>query len=814
MDAFAHDLRFALRQLRRRPGYAVVAVLTLALGIGSTTALFTVVDAVLLQPLPYPRPGELVVLRQGPWGPAEIPMALERSGTVFEDVAAYSPRPFAVAEGDRAYQLEGARVTPDLLSLLGARMALGRGFTAGDARSGAPRTAILSYRVWQTRFAGRADVLGRTVRLDDRPYRIVGVTARGFRQLGPRVDDPGIWTPFDLRARDDDGRMLWVIPLGRVKPDATLRQAQAALDRAVTGFRERHPDLASSGRWNLRLATLKSEMVREIRTALLLLQLATGVLLLIACVNIANLLLARAHSRQRELAIRAALGAGRRRLVQRLLAESAVLCMLGGLAGVLLMRLTLGFLLRVAPSGVPRLGEVHVDLTVLLFAIGISIVTGCLFGIVPAIITSRTSLREGLLEGGRSPSLSRRHHGVSQGLAVTEIALSLVLLVGAGLLLRSFLLLLGQDTGFRTRDVLTVAVQIPPTRYDSIAELDAFYGQTLARLSTVPGVDRVALSNNLPISRGHAIRDYVVEGAGEAPTREAQYGVVSADYFRTLAIPLVRGRSFRAGDDRDAPGVAIIDEAMARDAFGGSDPISRRFRFEEGDDAWLTVVGVTADIRGGGLSRDPGPGFYIPYRQRPATVTEITMGHQAVFLVRSRLGSRAMAAALRRAIWSVDPHQPVPEISTLDRDIARGVAPQRFRAVLLGSFAGLALLLVLVGIYGVIEYGVSERTREFGIRMALGAGRPTILRTVLVRGLSLAAMGAAVGLIGVWALNRYLRSMLFGVTPTDATTVTVAIGAILLATLAACLVPALRATRVDPLVALRAEGRVPGHRDL
>jgi putative ABC transport system permease protein len=813
MDALLQDLRFALRQLRRSPGYTVIAVLTLALGIGATTALFTVVDAVLLRPLPYPQSGELVVLGQAPWSPAEIPMGLERRSTIFEGVAAYSPEPFAITDGDRAYQLAGSRVTPDLLGLLGAGMAIGRDFTAADARPGAPAAAILSYRVWQTRYAGRRDILGRTVRLNDRPHRVVGVTARGFRQLGPRVDDPGIWTPLALRPRDDEGRMMWVIPLARLKPGVSVQQAQAALDHEFSMFRSRHPESASNDRWRLRLATLKSEMVRGIRTALILLQLATALLLLIACVNVANLLLARANARRREMAIRAALGAGRRRLIQRLMTESLVLCLLGGLAGLLVVHPALGLLLHAAPAGVARLGEVHVDLTVLLFALGTSIATGCLFGIVPAVLTARRSLHEDLAEGGRSPSLSGRHHRVSEGLAITEIALGLVLLVGAGLLVRSFLLLTGRDPGFRTRDVLTVAVRIPPTRFEGVTELDAFYRRTLERLRAVPGVEHAALANNLPIDRGHAIRDYVVEGVEQTAARQAQYGVVSPDYFRTVGIPMLRGRSFREGDDRDATRVAIIDEAMAREAFPGRDPIGRRIRFEEGDDAWLTVVGVAADIRGGGLARDPGPGFYIPFRQRPSTVPEITMGHQAVFLVRSGLGAGVLAGPLRRAIRSVDPRQPVPEISTLAADIARGVAPQRFRAVLLGSVAGVALILVLVGMYGVIEYAVSERTREFGIRMALGAGRGAILRSVLLRGLRLTAGGAILGMIGVVVLNRYLRSMLFGVAPTDPRTVGVALGVTLVATLSACLVPALRATRVDPLVALRAEGRPPGDRD-
>ena len=493
---------------------------------------------------------------------------------------------------------------------------------------------------------------------------------RRFRQLAPRSDDPGIWIPFEVKPTDREGEMNWVIPIGRLDSRSSLPQAQAELDVVTRRFERAHPNAEGRQEWRLQLARIKSELVRNARPALLVLQLAVGVVLLLACVNVANLLLARFSARQREVAMRSALG--------------------------------------------------------------VSVAMGLVFGVVPAMVTTRREAYDLLREGGRAPARSRRQHRLSQALVAVQVSLTLVLLVGAGLLARSFISLSAQPPGFRTSDVTTVRMHVPQARYASVPLLDDYYQRTLERLRSIPGVESVALANNLPISRGHASREYLVEG--ETRGGVAQYGVVSAGYFHTLDIPLLKGRDFLGSDRRGAPGVAIIDESM----------------------------------------------------------------------------QRAVWPLLREGIWQVDPRQPLPEIATLESILSDGVSPQRFHAALLGIFAVIALILVVTGTYGVVAYLVAERTPEFGIRMAMGATGADILARVLRWGLRLAAIGVVLGILGVLVLNRYLASLLFGVTPTDPPTVTVAVALVVLVTLTACLVPAVRASRVDPALALQPDRRVAG----
>jgi predicted permease len=512
-------------------------------------------------------------------------------------------------------------------------------------------------------------------------------------------------------------------------------------------------------------------------------------------------LLVRFGSRQGELAIRSALGASRRRLVRQLVTESMVLSLLGGLAGLLLMVFSLKLVLAVVPAEIPRIDEVSLDFSVFLFAVGISVGTGLLFGVVPALVTTRQAPAEFLKAGSPATARSRQRHRLSQGLVITEITVTLILLVGAGLLVRTFLALTEQVPGFRTEDVLAVSIHVPENRYQSVPELEEFYGRIVGRLRQVPGITSVAMSNNLPISRGNARREYLVEG--ESEVREAQYGVISPAYFRTLDIPLIRGRSFSAADRRGNPPVAVIDEAMWRQVWPQQDPIGKRFRFNDDDAAWLTVVGVVGNIRGSGLASDPRPGFYVSYQQRAETVTELAAGRNAVILARAAVGAGDLSQPLRRGIWDVDPLQPIPTIRTLQSIISAGVNPQRFRAVLVGSFAAIALILVVAGIYGVIEFLVAERTHEFGIRMAVGATTGDIVQRVLSWGLRLAAWGLVLGTIGILIVNRYLASMLFGVTPTDPVTTLTSAMAIMVVALAACVVPARKATGIDPVAVLR-----------
>ena len=807
MTRIRHDITHTFRSLRRSPLFFAATVLTLAVGIGANTALFCIMKTVLLEPLPYPDPDELVMLERSPWTPVEIIRDLRESGHAFEAVAAFYPRVFAVSGGDEPYELTGAEATPELLRLFPARLDRGREFTAADARPGATPTVIISHRLWESRYGGAPDVIGRTMTINGRPHQIIGVLAPGFRQIAPRTGEPEFWIPYEPPLTRADGEMEWAALLARLRDGVSTRQAQAELHAAVARFQRRHPE-AEGPRWDLRFATMKSVLVGNVRLALLVLQLAVGAVLLIACVNVANLLLARLAARRKELAIRAAMGAGRGRLLRQLLTESLTLSALGGLAGLALMALTLRLLLRAAPPDIPRIGEVSIDLPVLLFTLGISIAAGLLFGVAPAAVSTRGGLAEHLKEGGRSVAGSRTRHRLSQGLVIAEVTLTLVLLVGAGLLARTFIALTGQETGFRTADIAIVPLHVPEGRYESVPELERFWAGLIERLRAVPGVESVAVANNLPIARGGATRLFELEGesGGEADARLAEYGVVSPDYFRTLEIPLLRGRYFEASDRRGAAHVAIIDQAMWERVWPGQNPIGRRFRFVDERD-WMTVVGVVANIRGRGLAEEPGPGFYIPYQQRPRTFVELTMGRRAFLLAASEGSIQSLGRSLRAAIWEVDPAQPVPEVTTLASVLSQRVGPERFRATLLGAFAAIALILVVAGIYGVVAYVVAERRHEFGIRRALGATGDHIVANVLGWGLRLTALGIALGVATVLVVNRYLASLLFGVAPGDPATLLVAAIAVVLVTVAACLIPARTATRVDPMVALRSEAR-------
>lgn len=802
MDDLLRDIKQTLRNIGGRPAFFATVILTLAIGIGANTAIFSIVKTVLLDPLPYPESDQLVTMTRFPWTPTEIVLDLKESGPSFEDIAGYYPQRFAITGGEQPFELEGAQVSANFFQVFRAQTAIGRHFVEEDAQVDAPPTAMMSYGLWQRRYGGSPDVIGKTLQVSGEQRQVIGVLSREFRQFGPRAVNPELWIPFEIAPTNPDGSLNWVIPLARLQSNAALSNGQTELDVVVGRFLQRHTQY-SGPRWDLRLVTIKSEMVSEIRPALLLLQLAVGVILLITCVNVANLLLARFSSRQREVAIRSTMGASKGRLLKQLLTESVLLSVIGGIVGLVVMLFGLKLILSVAPQDIPRIGEVTVDFSIFLFTLLVSLVTGLVFGVLPAMTATRTALYDFLKEGGRTPAGSMSKHRISRALVIAEVTLTLVLLVGAGLLIRSFVSLSSQTPGFRTADVLTLQMRVPESRYESVPQLESFFQLLAERLSAVPGVESLAVSNNLPISRGRSIRQYIVEG--ETEIRRAEYGVVSPAYFRMLEIPLLQGRSFDETDRRGNLRVAVIDEAMRRAGWADRDPIGKRFRFQDGEDSWLTIVGVVDNIKGGGLARDPRPGFYISYQQRPETPVELTVGRNSVVIASAQSDVENLAEPLRQAIWQIDSEQPVPEMATLASIVSEGVSPERFRALLLGTFAAIALLLAITGIYGVIEYLVAERTHEFGIRMALGATRQDIVRRVFVWGLRLSVFGIILGLVAVFAVTRFLASLLFGVTPMDPLTVFGSILAIVLVTLAACNIPARRATRVDPIIALRSE---------
>lgn len=827
MNGLRRDIGRAFRDIRRAPVFFGTVVLTLAIGIGANTAIFSVVKTVLLDPLPYPEADELVTIHNRgviaewsihPWTPDAVFLEMMRSDS-FEEVAGYYPQTFAITGGERPFQLDGALVTPNFFRLFRVGIARGRDFVEADARAGAPPTAIISHEVWQRRFGGSPDVIGRMIQAASTVgygpggglREIIGVLDRGFRLHAPRIGDAGLWVPADVEAVPIGA----VITLARLRNGVALRQAQTELDVVSARFEEGYESDFFPG-WT----RLKAEVVGDDRSTLLILQSAVTVVLLVACVNITNLLLARSSARRREMAVRTALGASRARLLRRSLAESVVLSLLGGTVAVLVMAVALRLLVALVPADVPRIADVSIDAGVLLYTLGVVVAVGLLVGIAPAVVTSRQSPGDVLKEGGRARGGSRKERCIGRALVIGEVALVLVLLAGAGVLARSFLWLTSRDPGFRTQDIVAVPMEVPPNHFESVPEWIDFHDRVLERVRRIPGVESVGLSRNVPLDRG-SITSYRTEENPQSADASAQYDYVNPGYFRTLDIPLVRGRYIEATDRAGTRPVVVIDEAMARAAWPGRDPIGERLRFEDLE-SWRTVVGVVGDIRGSGLAHAPRPGIYIPDRQR----VETDIVTRFVLLVRSPAEVSELAGPLRRAIWDVEPRQPIPEITTLEHIVSASVGPYWFRALLFGSFGIIALILAVAGIYGVVERLVAQRTHEFGIRMALGARGRDVLRMVIRQGASLAGIGVTLGLLAAVGLARLLSAALYGVSenpvmqsafnpqpsrilhgvsatdpPTLAAVAVLLVGVVLIASY----VPARRAARVDPMVTLNTE---------
>lgn len=807
LTSVAGDVRYAFKVARRSPIFFGAVILTLAVGIGANTAIYSVVEGVVLDPLPYPDSDRLVVVDPNAWTPAGIVDGMRERSESLDALEGYYPRSFAVSGEGRPAELDGAVVTPGFLPLLGVDVSLGRGFLPGDTGPDAPPTVLLSYGLWQRRYGGAPDVLERTIRIDGRPRSIVGVVERGFRQLTPRTGEAELWIagPLDDLGRDvlPEGSEPWAIPLARLRPDLPLARAQEELDAAAARHVETAATESDSPNWDFRWVRLEAQLTEGVRPAVFLLQAAVAVLLLLACVNVANLLLVRFASRRGEVALRTALGAGRSRITRQLLTESLALALLGGLAGMGLAALFLEAVLALAPADIPRLDQIGLDGSVLLVTLGVSMATGLLFGVVPALVAAGRDPGGALGEARRSGGATRGRHRVSQALVVVQVALTLVLVTAAGLLTRSLTTLASREPGFRTEGVVTIPVSVPEHAQRSMPGLVTLYGDILERLERVPGVRSAAVSNRLPINRGSTIREVEVEGRVEPES--VQFAAVSPDYFRVLDIPRLQGRRLEDEDRRSAPGVTVVDAALARRLWPEGNAVGRRLRLAD-TEGWMTVVGVVADIRGSGLAGAPEPGIYISFRQRPDGPVELGVAHEAVFLAHVDGGlTEALAGALREAVWDVDPGQPLPEVATLEAEVARDVSPLRFRAILFGAFAAIALVLAVVGIYGVIGYVITERTHEFGVRKALGARDVDVVGRVLLGGLGLSGAGVVLGIFGVRLSSRWLESILFGVAPGDPMTLAVSAAGVVALTLAACFVPAWRASRVDPTRALRSE---------
>jgi predicted permease len=821
--SFIQDLRYALRMLLKSPGFTVVAVLTLALGIGANVAIFSVVYAVVLRPLPFPHPEQLVRVFDDLRGSNDQDVGMsapelwdlqDRSG-VFQEISAVAPSNSAVGGGDRTVRAESLVTSPDYLALLGAKPQLGRVYTAQDAVPGFLEPVVISNGFWRRNYGTDPKIIGRKMRLDSDLYTIVGVMPPGFRHPGRTLNtDVDVWIatgfnglPFPVPAV----RSQRMIPgaIGRLKPGLTVAQAQARLDAYISQLSREYPtEYPAAAAWALRLVPVKEDLVGPQRTELFILFGSVGFVLLIACVNIANLLLARSSGRRHEIAIRLTMGASRARLAGQLLTESTLLSLISGAGALVTVLFLKNAITSLAPADIPRLNEVDVSAGVLFFAFLISILAGVLFGLAPALQAANPNQVENLREGGRGSSPGRRHTRLSRVLVVSEVALSIVLLAGAGLLLRSFWRVLEVRPGFNPSHLTTVQIWIPISNNPandpySIEEKRAdFLLEVSRRVSALPGVEQASISGNdtLPMNSGRNYSPFSIQGRATESERGpiADIAVVDTEYFRTMEVPLITGRNFTDSDTYKTKPVAVIDQTLARRYWPRENPLGQELKFAFGRGLQgLTIVGVVGDIKSDGFEAPSVPHIYVALGQFAPV--------NAVVFLRSRGEGEHLGEAVRHEVENVDPNVPVHSISSMDQIIARSVADRRFALQLLGVFAAAALLLAAIGIYGVMSYSFSQRTHEVGIRIAVGAQRLDILRMALGEGMGIVVIGLASGLVGAAIMTRFFQSMLFDVGPADPITY-LSVSAILAGVaFFACYIPAKRATRVDPLIALREE---------
>jgi len=811
MDDILQDIRYAIRLCLRTPGFTAIAVIALALGIGANTAIFTIVNAVLLEPLPFRDPGRLVVLwetnvrrpgRPNVLAPANFIRWQERT-TAFERMAPFYDYRVNLTGSGAPEEIVGMDVTPDFFPTLGIAPVLGRAFTADEGPEGHDAVVVLSHGLWQRRFAGDPAIVGQTLQINGRAITVVGVMPPDMRLFLRKNSLAGkaaeMWMPFAFTEAHRNPRGRYMSAIARLKPGVALTEAQAQMDTIAAGLATEFPQFDTG--WGALLVPMHRELSGDLRPALLVLTGAVGFVLLIACANVANLLLARGATRQREIAIRTALGAGRVRIIRQLLTESLVLCLLGGGLGLLVAQWGLALLLAISPVSLADLGPVHLSYTVLGFTAAVSLATAIVCGFAPAFEGARGNVQEALKDGARQIGAGLRQRRIRQAFVVGEIALAVVLLVGAGLMIRSFGMLRGVNPGFDARNVLTARVTVPARRYDTDAKRIDFFANLTARLSAIPGVESAGAVSYLPLAGPGAGTGFTIVGQpaplpGQGPTTDVS--VCDNGYFRALKIPLLKGRIFSEREMREKSNVVVVNEALARRYFPNVDPIGKSLVIAMNlPNVPTEIIGVVANLRFSDLTAEARPMTFWPHPQLAYSAMTLTL--------RTTADPAGFAPLVEREVRALDKDQPIADVRTMDQWVARTLSQAKFSSTLLTTFAGLALVLAAIGIYGVMSYSVTQRTSEIGIRLALGAETSDILRMIVGNAVRLAAIGLTIGVALALALSRTLASLLYETTGTDPLTFAAVIGVLGAAAIAASYFPARRASRIPPVEALRAQ---------
>ncbi len=810
METLLQDLRYGTRMLIKNPGFTFVAVITMALGIGANTALFSVVNGVMLKSLPFDKPDRLMfILETNSKFPAPGVSSSslnyrdrKEQSQSFKLISARQPFTGNLTSSDLPEKIQGEKVNWDYFQTLGLAPIAGRDFMQEEDKPGGPPVILLSKGLWQRRFAGDPGIIGQTIPINGQSTTVVGIMPNDYR---PNIE---FWVPLGLVYENADRNLHNLQVIGRLADNATVEQAQTEMSTISARLAEQYPE--SNSGWGLAVVPFNDLVTLNIRPALMILLVAVGFVLLIACANVANLLLARAASREKEIAIRLALGAGRGRLIRQVLTESVLISLIGGSIGVLVSLWCTDALVSLNPQGIPRVGEIGVDGRVLGFALLVSVAAGVLFGFVPALQASRANLNETLKESGKSTAGHIRGRRIRNTLVIVQIALAFVLLVGAGLLIKSFSALQQVAVGFNRDHLLTMQIALPPALYPNDNDVIGFYKEATQRLSSLPGVSSASAITQAPLAGGGPQFIFSVEGRplptpSEAPM--ASYRVITPDYFQTLGIPLIKGRTLSESDDRNALQAVVINQNMADIMWPGEDPIGKRMTVgvplpnEQPD--WARVIGVVGNVKHTSLTGESGMQMYQATAQTPFIT--LGLGRSMTFVLRTQLDPASVTESARSVIAGLNPTLPLSNVKTMDTIIHETTAPFRFNMFLLGLFAAIAMILTVVGVYGVMNYAVTQRTQEIGIRMALGAQPSQVRAMVLKQGLALSSIGLAIGLAGGFAATRLMSSLLFGVSATDPMIFAAVVLILIIVALLTCYIPARKATKVDPIIALKYE---------